>query len=318
MRPIMMKAVCVALFILDGKPITALFTGPEVAKPFLFPLRAASGTPVTRGLPLEESPGDSKDHPHYRGLTFAHADLNGNKFWANEPFNPAVKGKIALQKVNRIESGRKTGSLETVFVMDSTGAKLLSDTRKMTFHSDPKLRIVDYEILLKAIETTRFGDTHQGSFGVRVAAWLEEPAPEYVPLAKGQEARPVEPKRTGKISGSEGRVIEALVRGKRANWADYSGEFKGGKLGGAIFDHPSNPPYPTYWHTRGYGMFAANIFAVSDLGNDKSRDGSLTLKPGEELRFRYRVVIHPGDAPSAEIAKMYTEYAKQQSKEGHP
>ena len=296
---------------IDGKPFTALFVGPEVAKPYLFPLRAASGTPVTRGFPLDESPGDSKDHPHHRGLTFAHADLNGNNFWANEAFNPGVKGKIVLQKVNRIESGRKSGSLEAVFVwMDSKGVKLVTDTRKMTFHSHPRLRIIDYDILLKAIETARFGDTHEGSFGVRVAAWLEEPAPKYVPLAKGQEARPTEPPRTGRISDAEGRETEAQVRGKRANWADYSGELKGEKLGIAILDHPSNPRYPTYWHTRGYGMFAANIFAVGDLGNDKTRDGSLTLKPGEELRFRYRVVIHPGDAADAGIAKMYADYVK--------
>jgi hypothetical protein len=143
-----------------------------------------------------------------------------------------------------------------------------------------------------------------------VAAWLEEPAPKYVPLAKGQEARPTEPKRTGKISDAEGRETEAQVRGKRANWAGYSGEFKGERLGIAIFDHPSNPRYPAYWHTRGYGMFAANIFAVSDLGNDKSHDGSLTLKAGEELHFRYRVVIHPGDTATVGLAKMYSEYTK--------
>jgi len=106
------------------------------------------------------------------------------------------------------------------------------------------------------------------------------------------------------------KVSPAAVRGKRANWADYSGEFQGEKLGIAILDHPSNPRHPTYWHTRGYGMFAANIFGVRDLGEDKSRDGSLTLKPGEELRFRYRVVIHPGDPESAGIGRLYADYGK--------
>jgi hypothetical protein len=56
-------------------------------------------------------------------------------------------------------------------------------------------------------------------------------------------------------------------------------------------------------------MFAANIFAMKDLGEGK-QDGSITLKPGEELRFRYRVVIHPGDPESTAIARMYSEYAK--------
>jgi hypothetical protein len=295
----------------DGKPFTSFLIGPDVSKPYLHPLRAASGTAVTRGFPLDETPGDSKDHPHHRGLTFGHADLNGSNFWANESFNPGSKGKIVLDEVVKVESGKKTGNLEARFHWtDAKGVNVLSDTRKMTFYSNPTLRIVDCDIILKAIETAKFGDTHEGSFGVRVAAWLEEPAPKYIPNAGKGEVRPTEPKRTGKITNSEGLQTEAQVRGKRANWADYSGELKGEKLGISIFDHPSNPRYPTYWHTRGYGMFAANIFAVSDLGNDKTRNGSLILKPGEELRFRYRVVIHPGDTADANAAKMHAEYVK--------
>jgi hypothetical protein len=295
---------------IDGKPFTALITGPDVAKPYLYPLRAASGTIVTRRFPLEESPGDSTDHPHHRGLTFGHADLNGFNYWANESFNPGAKGKIVLRKVERAESGAKSGTVQAAFEwLDPKGTPLLSDDRTMTFYSNPTMRIVDFDILLKAIETVKFGDTHEGSFGVRVAAWLEELAPKYIPKASDSAARPTEPKRTGKITNSEGQETEAQVRGKRAKWADYSGEYKGEKLGIAIFDHPSNPRYPTYWHTRGYGMFAANIFGAHDLGEEKNHDGSLTLKPGDTLRFRYRVVIHPGDAAKADLAKMYSAYS---------
>ena len=296
---------------IDGRPFTALWVGPDVAKPFLYPLRAASGMIVTRRFPLEESPGDSRDHPHHRGLTFGHADLNGYNYWANEPFNPGKKGRIVLQNLVRAESGVNQGTIEAVFHwLEAGGKPLLSDTRTITFYSHPSLRIIDFDIVAKAIETVKFGDTHEGSFGVRVAAWLEEPAPKYVPKAAGQETRPTEPRRTGLISNSEGQMTEAEVRGKRAQWADYSGELQGEKLGIAIFDHPRNPRHPTYWHTRGYGMFAANMFAVSDLGQDKAHDGSLTLRPGQELRLRYRVVIHPGDATTAGVARLYAEFAK--------
>jgi hypothetical protein len=296
---------------IDGKPFTAFFIGPEVAKPYLYPLRAVSGTAVTRRFPLEDGPGDSRDHPQHRGLTFAHADLNGYNYWANEAFNPGAKGKIVVKDIVRVESGKKTGTIEAVLAwLDPKGTPLLSDTRKMIFHSHPTLRIVDFDIVLKAIEPVKFGDTHEGSFGVRVAAFLEEPAPEYVPRGAGGEARPTEPKRTGRIVNSEGRETEAQVRGTRARWADYSGETGGEKLGIAMFDHPGNPRHPTYWHTRGYGMFAANIFGVRTFENNKSLDGSLALQPGQQLRFRYRVVIHPGDAASAGIDRMYAEYAQ--------
>lgn len=294
---------------IDGKPFTELLFGPEVAKPFFYPLRAPSGTVVTRKFPLEESPGDSKDHPQHRGLTFAHADVNKSNFWANETFNNGAKGKIVLQKVLSVQGGKKSGTIETEMSwVDAKGVALLSDTRKITFYSHPKLRMMDCDILLKAVQTTKFGDTHEGSFGVRVAAWLEEPAPKYVPHGEGQETRPTEPKRTGFITNSEGQKTEAEVRGKRAKWADYSGEFNGEKLGIAIFDHPENPRYPAYWHARGYGMFAANIFGVGALTGDKSKDGSLTLQPGEQLRLRYRVIVHPDDAGKAGIAKLYADY----------
>jgi hypothetical protein len=56
-------------------------------------------------------------------------------------------------------------------------------------------------------------------------------------------------------------------------------------------------------------LFAANIFGVHDFENDNSKDGSLTLAPGETLRFRYRLVIHPGDVRSAQIARLYQDYS---------
>ena len=44
--------------------------------------------------------------------------------------------------------------------------------------------------------------------------------------------------------------------------------------------------------------------------NDKQRDGSVTIQPGKSLRFKYRVVIHPGDTASINLQQMYDEYKK--------
>ncbi len=74
-------------------------------------------------------------------------------------------------------------------------------------------------------------------------------------------------------------------------------------------DHPSNPRYPTYWHCRAYGLCAANMFGTRDFLRDKTQDGSLTLQPGEKLRLRYRVVIHPGDPQSADVAALFRAFA---------
>jgi hypothetical protein len=113
----------------------------------------------------------------------------------------------------------------------------------------------------------------------------------------------------GRMVNAEGRETEKNVWGKRSAWVDYCGPVDSQTVGVAIFDHPSNPRHPTYWHSRAYGLHAANIFGVHDFENDKTKDGSLTLDMGQNLRFRYRIVIHPGDTKSADIAGLYREYS---------
>jgi hypothetical protein len=109
---------------------------------------------------------------------------------------------------------------------------------------------------------------------------------------------------------AEGKETEKNVWGKRSPWLDYSGQVDGQTVGVAVFDSPGNPRHPTYWHTRAYGLLAANPFGVRDFTADKSQNGSMTVAPGQTLRFRYRVVIHTGDSREAQIAELYRQYAK--------
>src|SRR3954453_23697692 len=82
---------------IDGKPFTIFHTGADANKPFLAPVRSASGKIVTRGFPMENLPGESKDHLHHRGLWFSFDDVNGIKFWENDP--SYIKGKIGKMLV---------------------------------------------------------------------------------------------------------------------------------------------------------------------------------------------------------------------------
>lgn len=288
---------------IDGKPFTEFLIGPETHKPYLAPLRSASGIIVTRQYPMNPNvPGESKDHPHHRGLWFTHGDVNGYDFWANEPDQKGAnkgKGDVTLRKVNRITSGKSSGTIDATFEWRAGGEILMLETRKMTFYSDPNLRIIDFDAALSPDTKVTFGDTKEGMFAIRVAAPLE-----------GQQPRNIaEPKRTGKLTNAQNKAGEKNVWGKRSEWADMSGEIGGQPVGIAILDHPNNPRHPTYWHARDYGLFAANIFGVHDFENDKGRDGSLTIQPGQPLRFRYRVIIHPGDANAAHIRDLFTAYA---------
>jgi hypothetical protein len=118
-----------------------------------------------------------------------------------------------------------------------------------------------------------------------------------------------EEKGGGRMVNAEGEETEKHVWGKRSAWVDHCGPVEGQTVGVAIFDHPSSPRYPTDWHSRGYGLHAANIFGVRDFIGDKSQDGRLTVARGQPLSFRYRIVIHPGDTAAAGIAALYRQYA---------
>ena len=286
---------------IDGKPFTDLFFGPDVTKPYLHPLRAASGTIVTRGFPMEKIPGESTDHPHHRGLWFGHGDVNGFDFWANESsYKKDRLGRIAMKSVDKIANGNESGSVETTFEwLDIPGHAILNEKRIMTFYGG-KNRIIDFDITLTPIVKVVFGDTKEGTFAMRLAAGLE---------TKEKNSRP-DPPRTGVMVNSEGKSGESECWGKRADWMDYHGELAGEQVGIAIFDHPDNPRHPAYWHTRAYGLFAANIFGLHDFLNDKKANGSMALEPGHPVRFRFRVVIHPGDEKDAHIADLYKSYSE--------
>ncbi len=285
-----------------GKPFTALYiTGAETTKPYLHPIRSASGTIVTRRYPMEMVEGELRNEKHQRGLWFSHGDVNGFDFWDNElSYTTKNRGFIVLDRVISLASGDKVGSLKAGFIwVDPQRKPLIDETRTMLFHSDPDLRVIDCDVTLRALETVTFNDTKEGTFGMRVASALEAPGPK----------APPSPKRTGKMVNSNGQEGEPNCWGKRANWVDVSGEVEGEKLGIAIFDHPSNPRHPTYWHVRGYGLLAANIFGIRAFERNPGLNGALTLQRNETITFRYRVVVHPGDSQAAKIATLYEKYA---------
>jgi hypothetical protein len=289
---------------IDGKPYTTYFYGPDVPKPYLYPLRAPSGVSVVRSYPMETVAGESTDHQHHRSVWFAHSKVNGYDYWNNEfSYKGDKLGHIFITKISKAEGGAKSGEIDsTANWQQPDGKVVLVEDRKMIFHAGGPNSVVDFDFTLTAQDTVTFEDEKDGVFGLRLASELEEPN------APGTKTQPKEPLRTGVLTCAAGQT-EAKCWGTRGNWADFSGTVHGEKVGVAILDYPENPGHPTYWHARGYGLFAANIFGRSAFTSKKEPDGSMTLKPGEKLRFRYRVVIHPGTLADAHMDDLYKAYA---------
>jgi Methane oxygenase PmoA len=275
----------------DGKPFTTFHYGSEANKPFLAPLRSASGKIVTRHFPQEEVAGESHDHLHHRGLWFSYDDVNGVKFWENDPsYTKPNIGRIVVRNASW-KDGDHSGTLTAVMEWRDPGGKvLLIENRDMTFYSDPALRTVDFKITLTAAEEVTFGDTKEGAFAIRLADNFTE-------------------KKGAKMVDADGRATMANIWGKRSNWVDYTAEVDGERLGVAMFDSPQNPRHPTYWHARDYGLFALNPFGQNAFDQSKE-ESHWKLASGQKVVFRWRVVIHPGDAETGHVADLYNQYAK--------
>ena len=215
---------------IDGKPFTDFVErGGQAMKPYLYPLRSASGKSVTRHFPMEKVEGEPTDHPHQRGLWFAHERVNGFDFWNNEAnYKTPNRGRIEVAKIDEARGGADAFLKATLNWLDPTGAKLLEESREMVFRRDPNLRVIDLDLTLTAVTKVTFGDSKDGAFGVRLAAPLQETA--------GKEGGTA----TGQITNAEGLVSEKAVWGKPSNWVDYAGTLEGEKVGIAILDHPQN------------------------------------------------------------------------------
>src|SRR5262245_58169665 len=272
---------------IDGKPFATFQRGADANKPFLAPLRSPSGKLVTRQFPMvRDVAGESKDHLHHRGLWFTYDDVNGVKFWENDPsYTRGQIGKVV------VKSAKLEGNTLTA-VMDwraPDGKVLLVETQRLMFGGDARIRTVDFRTSLAAATDLRLGDTKEGPFAIR--------------LHDNFSAR-----KGGKMSDSEGRNGMAAIWGKRARWVDYTADLGGESLGVAILDHPSNPRHPTYWHARDYGLFALNPFGRKSF-DTKLEESQWKVPSGQKLEFRWGVLIHPGDLGAAKLNATFAEWS---------
>ena len=309
---------------IDGEPFTSYIFPESLKKPVLYPLRTASGTLVTRGFPMDPRPGERVDHPHHVGLWFNYGDVNGVDFWNNSAsLPPAEQGKmgtIVHRSVKRAQGGEARGELEVVmdWIMPD-GTTVLREETRFVFHAPGRnVRAVDRITRLSALNTrVIFRDNKEGLLGLRVARALEQPSdtPEIFTDASGRPTAVPALNNEG-VSGlyrsSEGKTGDG-VWATRGRWAMLSGKIGAEPVTLAIFDHPKNAGHPTYWHARGYGLFAANPLGQKVFSEARKeparRELNLTLEPGQSVTFRHRLVILSG-APAThdEVEALYRRF----------
>ena len=285
---------------IDGKPFTSYIWPTTLKKPVLYPLRTARGTVVTRGYPLEQRPGERIDHPHHAGLWFNYENVNGFDFWNNsdaiKPEDAPKMGTIVQRSIVAAKSGPEQGELDVEADWIAPDKNILLNERThFVFRGGTDFRSVDRITTLRALdEKVSFPDSKDGMLGLRVIRALEIPSdkPEIYTDASGRPTTVAKMDNTavnGTYLTSQGKKGDAAW-GTRGRWCNLSGMVGGEPVTITILDHPLNPGFPTYWHARGYGLFAANPLGEKIFSNGKE-ELNFSLAPHASVTFRYRVLI---------------------------
>lgn len=265
-------------------------------RPVLHPIAGPYGIAMTRAWPLSDDVADEEtDHVHHRSCWIAHGLVNDVDFWS-EAEGHGRQVRVALDSV---ESGPVFGRIaERLRWENSAGNPIVDEQRTFVFWSTPdRLRLIDIAVSFQAAYgSVLFGDTKEGGIvSLRVPEAIKE-------------------KRGGTMVNASGGVGEGECWGQRAPWVDYFGTLADPQgvprtVGIAVFDHPLNPRYPTFWHIRSYGLLSANPFGLSDFRSSYQGRGDWTLEAGATATFRYRIVLHEGDAEQAAIGDRFTDWA---------
>ena len=304
---------------IDGQPFTSYIYPQSLEKPVLYPIRSAAGLIVTRGYPLEPRPGERADHPHHVGHWFNYGDVNGYDFWGNSSETAAnlkpKTGVIVQKAIVRAAGGSKSGelSVNADWVIPD-GSVLLHEQTRFIFSGGTGTRTIDRTTTWTAADKAiTFNDTKEGAFGIRVARSLDSPVQQRDAFVGADGKRsPTKPDDnvgvTGHYIGSDGKTGDD-VWGTTGPWMGLTGEVDAKPVTIAIFNHPSSANYPTYWHARGYGLFAANPIGRHAY-DPKQLERTLTLQPGKSATFRFLILVRDAHLGRDELQQAQTEFAK--------
>lgn len=302
----------------DGKLFTSYIYPDVIKKPVLWPLMSPAGNMLTRSFPMVNKEGDRSDHPHHVGVWLNYGDVNGLDFWNNsEAIAPEKRdgyGTIIHRSIEKAESGKGSALLETSAVWESPDhIEMLEEHSSFRFTASEQMRIIDRTTTLKAlIDEVNFTDNKEGMFAIRVARELELPSEKPTDLldSHGNVTR-VEQMDNSFVKGNYRSAdgVEGMeVWGTRCRWMELSSEINGEQVALAIIDHPSNVGYPTYWHARGYGLFAANTLGQK-VFSEGENELNFSLKKGESVTFKYRLVVAAENLSDDQINQLADEYA---------
>jgi hypothetical protein len=304
----------------EGRLLTAYCYFDSTEKPVLFPVKTLSGITVTRGFPIVPRAGERTDHPHHVGLWFNYESVNGLDFWNNShaiaPDRKHLYGSIRHQKILSSTAEPDKAMLEVLsHWVDPDGNVLLEETTRFVFTRQGTSLIIDRGCTLRAVaDEVLFKDVKDGMLGLRVAREMEMPSTQEDKFVDAQgNVTGVKKLNNDGVTGMY--INREGIKGdqawsKRSRWTCLNGKMDGEPISIAMVDHPGNVGYPTYWHVRGYGLFAANPLGQRIFSEGKE-ELNFRLLRNQSAEFKYRVIIHGGSHLSAgDLDRLAEDFAK--------
>jgi hypothetical protein len=310
-----------------AKGLTVKFDGELFAeydlqtanKPYLWPIIGPTGKSMTRSFPMEDSKlekENQRDHPHHRGILFGHQSIRRiNQPRVND--RDPIGGDTWHEKLTYAQSKDRAGKLEMLATvkhrafktldanddralvvqvcdyLNREGEKFLQEHRTLVFRVSPQARMIDFDQkLIASAGDVVLDDRKDAGLAIRVPASMA-----------------VESKLGGRVINSAGQT-DGDAWSRPAKWCDYHGPVEGVRLGIAILNHPSSYRFPTRWHVRAYGLFAANPFGSKAFG-DRFDDGTTTLQRGDSIELKHRFIFHLGNAADAKIEEAWQQYSEE-------
>ncbi len=269
-----------------------VFQDPAIPRPYFSTVHAPSGVQVTRNHPPDPAK-DVADHPLFHpGIWLSFGILSDSDYWRNA-------ARVEHVDFPQPPASTKAGGGFTArfrYLDQKDPAKVVCDELfqcRVLPRSAGTLII--WDSTFSSDREFTFGDQEEMGLGIRLATPLRSE-----PLARGDV-----PPGTGTILDTEGRKNGEEVWGHAAPWCDFSGTIDDKQVGATLFCHPDNFR-PSWFHARDYGLLVANPFGRKAF--HQGEVSNVVVKPGEEFRLRYGILLHSDAAPDLDAA--YQDYIK--------
>ncbi len=243
-------------------------------KPFFHPVALPGGPALTWERP--------PDHPWHHALWFSWKFINGINYWEED----AVTG---------VSPGRTEWRDARVQTRPDFSAQVVMDLLYRPADGDPVL--TEHRVI--EISPPDAQGAYRQDWTMTFTAAGKDLVLDRTPLASEAGGQP-----WGGYAGLSARFAQGIkdvravttgglvefdagrYRGK-ASALDYSGSFDQREAGIAILDHPLNLNSPSPW-------YAINDATMRYVSPAVLCYGPHTLKSGQNLTLRYRLVVHPG------------------------